>query len=189
MANLIESLRRIEDEGKPLTYRVKLKEYLSLVNKSFSAAPDTDPLKHAKNKLEHSKIFDLLGDVVDLTPQDTEVFVCPDPSDPNTEADLARVMVAWEIQGNDDINFRRCLVISSSREGDGITVFSGRIKVEEPMNSVLKLLPNIENFMQGEATFIDHMSQGQWRNEKVMVSVIADALHKAGIRAPKINQT
>lgn len=184
---IVELLRKIDNDGKPLSYRIHLKHQLNRIRELFSNTTDGH-VKEAKGKLDRSEIFDSLLETIDILKPPIEIHAAQATAKTQEEADFAivRLMLSWEIDEpeNKPFKFRKGLIISSTSLDETISVFSGKFKLEvdKKIEDVLLMIEG--KLVPGEPNFLMTLNRDSWGAETIVESAIADALHTVGVRAP-----
>lgn len=182
---LVEMLRQIEREGKPLMTRVKVKEQLSEVQSMLANVAENDPLSHAKKRLLRTAIYDILDDVVDLVPGPfLKVSVVTGEDESKKNASFVRILLGWNHTGTENNQFFKGLMITAPETEEIIEIVSAYFDVpctKEQIGEKVSVL----RYHISSGHFISDLPENDWNTPRVFLSAIADALHAADIKAPR----
>lgn len=187
--SLAEQLRRIEQDGKPLSYRVVLKHTLNEIKRNFVAGSSEDFLTEARKRIVHSSLFDVIFDAIDILPPPIQIYATQVAWKDQTNADIGfmRLMLSWEIEETHNHCFMKGLVVSAPSNNETIQIYCAKFTLgPQGLDNITKILPTIEELkVKGEAEFAHTLDQDGFSSETILESAIADALFALGMRAPK----
>lgn len=172
-----EKLAQVQREGKGLTERIRAREKLEKFKKDCKTVvfPEDAVIARAKDDMLASGVIDMLIELVDIFPPDSEVFALAEEKD---YVKGARVGFAWDEEENPGVGVQRWKEMGAFANGKGIWVYSGLYDLSEDKHGVSRDFFRKQTYF---SEFLDYTCLGLGDRSKVEAAIV-DAFWKAGIK-------